>query len=112
MTTVKYASPTAKAEAKVRAATHALTEAQIRLDRANARARVAADAAEKWAEKWPQLTEIEGRPYYQGKDRMAVTVEGEGVWIEDGPNLRQANTPTCWCRRHLPTTRPPTWSRQ
>lgn len=94
MTTVKYASETAKAAAKVRAATNALTEAGVRLARANARARVAADAAEKWAEKWPQLVEIEGRPTYESPvDRMADTVEGEPVWIEDGPHKRRANTP-------------------
>ena len=91
--TVKYATATARAEAKVRAATHALTEAQIRLARANARGLTAADAYEAWAEKWPQLAEVEGRPLYEGPDGIAVSGEGEAVWIEDGQSMRQANTP-------------------
>jgi len=74
--TTKYASPLAQAQAKTAAARSAATVARLALNMTSAARKVADNAAEQWAEQWPNIDELDGRPTFEGPDRMAVRVDG------------------------------------
>jgi len=76
MTTTKYASPLAKAQAKLAAARNAATQARIARDRAIADRLTAAGSYEQWREQWPNIDKREGRPTWRGPDGGAVSEDG------------------------------------
>ena len=93
MTTTKYASPLAKAQAKLAAAQSVAGQARVALYQTTAD-RIGADSAyEQWREQWPNIDEREGRPTYRSPDGLAVTVDGSPYLIEG----LQANRPDCYC---------------
>jgi len=90
--TTKYASPLAAAQAKLAAARSALTVATASLNVATGQ-RLAADASEEhWAEQFPGLAKRPDRPTWQGRDGLAVNVDGSPYMIEG----HQANRPDLW----------------
>jgi len=74
--TTKYASPLAQAQAKLKAAYNAATVARYALNSASAARKVADNATAQWVEEWPNVAELEGRPTFEGPDRMAVRADG------------------------------------
>jgi len=74
--TTKYASPLAEAQAKLAGARNTATFARIALNRITADRLVADSAYEQWREHWPNLDKLEGRPTFQGRDGLAVSVDG------------------------------------
>jgi len=82
MTTTKYASPLAKAQAKLAEARRALTVANASLNVATGH-RLAADASEEhWAQQFPGLARLPDRPTWRGRDGLAVNVDGTPYMIE------------------------------
>jgi len=77
-----YASPLAESQAKLAAARSAAQAARITFNQTTADRRTADSAAEQWAEQWPNLDEREGRPTFQGRDGLAVKIDGEPFLID------------------------------
>ncbi len=79
--TTKYASPLAEAQAKLAAARNAATVARIVLNRITADRLTADSAHGQWREQWPNLDQLEGRPTFQGRDGLAVSVDGSPFMV-------------------------------
>jgi len=84
MTTTKYASKLAEAQAKLVTARSAALVARIALNQTAAARLVADSAYEQWREHWPSLDTREGRPTYLGPDGLAVNVDGSPYLNESG----------------------------
>jgi len=80
--TTQFASPLAEAQSKLAAVRSTASTARIALNQATADRLVADSAYEQWREQWPNLDKREGRPTYQGREGLAVSVDGSPFMID------------------------------